>query len=409
LIAPRVSRIVMLAPVLHETVRRERGLLALNPSGTARALYVARALRAAGRRAIVLAPGSTWRMRWQGRLWHPPRVVRQRGVAVIYAPVVGLPILGSLAELALLPLALVRLKHRYRRALVGALVYCFYNAIGVAGFMAWLLRLPIVLEVEDLGRPRLADLFGRTGYSFAQESLTWLCLNLLAPFARGAVTPAARFAARMPRRLPRLVIGGTLVEPAAQGVAGARGGGAVTALFGGSLGAGQGLDLFLDALDELDRRGHRGLRAVVTGKGGDAGAIAARLSALRHVTGRFEGFLPEAAFVAALRDADVCLALQDPRGRHAECRTPSKAFAAFQAGKAVVITDVGDLFTLPDDTCLKLAAYTPAALAGLLAGLTPERCGALGARARSWAAANWIPERDGRRLAAWFEEARPAA
>jgi glycosyltransferase involved in cell wall biosynthesis len=186
--------------------------------------------------------------------------------------------------------------------------------------------------------------------------------------------------------------------------AGAPSGTALTVLFSGSLGPEHGLELLLDALDILDDTdGGAGLRVVVTGKGGDAGRIAGRLQRLRRVRVNFKGFLPEAGFAACLRDAHVCLALQNPGGRQANTRMPSKVFEFFLAGKATVMTDVGDFFALPNDTCCKLRDYAAPALADLLAGLTPAGCVETGKRARAYAAANWAAEASGRRIDTLFD------
>jgi glycosyltransferase involved in cell wall biosynthesis len=408
---PGADRVLLIAPVVDEATRRERGLPALNPSGTARVLYLARALRAAGRRTVVLAPGATWRMAWRGRVWHRARVRRMDGTVVVYAPAVGLPALGSLAELLAVTCVLVRLGRRHRGSFRGAMVYCFYNSACLAGLVACgLLRLPVVLQLEDVGQPRVADLVRRTGHSFMQELLLRVCLCVLSPVAAGVVVPSVRLARFVPRRNIEVVHGTTARRTANPPADADRDPLRINVLFGGHLGTEHGLDLLLAALALLDAdgRGAR-LRVVVSGKGGDAALLSQRLEVWHRVEVRFAGFLTDGAFEVVLAQADVCLSLQDPSGRHADGKMPSKVFEGFLAGKAVVVTDVGDCFALPDATCLKLRDYSARVLADLLAGLTRERCREIGARARSYAAANWDPLRDGRRLDALFVGKRNAA
>ena len=67
------------------------------------------------------------------------------------------------------------------------------------------------------------------------------------------------------------------------------------------------------------------------------------------------------------------MALQDPQGRHASFKTPSKVYEFLGCGKAVIATDVGDIAELGNDVLIVLPTLTPHAIAAALDKLTVDQ------------------------------------
>ena len=81
------GRVLYLGSFLDEAIVAERGLRSHNAAGSNRMARLARALRSAGFRPILLSPATIARARRKGgALLHPARIRRSGGVVIIHAP-----------------------------------------------------------------------------------------------------------------------------------------------------------------------------------------------------------------------------------------------------------------------------------------------------------------------------------
>jgi hypothetical protein len=87
----------------------------------------------------------------------------------------------------------------------------------------------------------------------------------------------------------------------------------------------------------------------ITGGGAKSDWLKQVIPKIKNIDIYYHGFVSDEGYAALLREADICIALQDPQGRYASNKTPSKVYEYLGHYKTVIATDVGDLATLPKE------------------------------------------------------------
>lgn len=371
----------------------ERGIASDSPAATQKVLQVTSALRKTGVRAVALSLG---RGRQQGSgKWYPARVVREQGVAIVYAPFFDYPVLTHLVSLiGLLPLIL-RLRSSHGSSAVLA-----YNRLPhylLAMELARLLRLRRFLDLED------GDV--QEGNSSWRR---WFARGLSARFDRlctaGGMLAASALGQQYAGRRTICCYG------VATPVSDDRDWDAkpLVVLLGGTLQRTTGAQLFAEAISHLRASVRPGLDAiefVVTGKGD----MAPRLQALAAQEGlpkvHFLGSVSRSDYLQAVRRAHIGLALKLPSSDLADTTFPSKVIELAAAGLLVLSTRVSDVPALfREDGAVYLDGESPQDLAERLLWLVAHR-GAVArtaVRGQAYIAEACSPGKVGQLLKAFF-------
>lgn len=349
-------RIVILCNAVSDALRAERGIWTDSPAGTRKILMMARAMRDAGARPLVLSLGRGARPRRQGPWgW---KAAQADGVAIVYCPFTHVR-WRSLVQSLFAPLAILwRLRHERTQTTI--LFYNRYPSHAVTLMAAWLLGFDRALELED-GYVPVASRRWRNAVMQGYERLFDRLVGdrvLLACRALGD-------RARMSRRL------------LFYGVAPLRSGGPdwsarpLVFLIGGTVDADTGSLMLVDAIRNLRARVADGLAAlpicfVVTGKGDGIAAFEAlsREPGVPEVT--VHGRLSDADYAATVHDAHVGLSLKPNGGIFADTTFPSKVVEMATARTLVISTDISDVRAVMGDGALYLTRNDPIELAELI-------------------------------------------
>lgn len=392
------GRVLYLGSFLDEAIVAERGLRSHNAAGSNRMQRLSQALRRAGFRPILLSPATSLRAVRKGGPWlHPARVRRRGGMAVVHAPalnVIGLNMLTA----PFFQLAVMR--RIRRRPLKGGIVYNF--SPGLVLLTAWLAMtsgLRIVNNVEDVSVPVLSDWSRGSEARPVQQLVFWLCMHLVARMSDAYLVPTRRFLSYLPRKTSVEVVTGCIDIPSQADDVPAPP--PLRVLYAGKVEREHGIVQFVEALEMLDRTGAATrLRADISGAGPMSDWVAGRLATLRSLPVTQHGFVSRAEYAELLGAAHVCVVLQDPDGRYADFKTPSKIYEFLGHGKAVITTPVGDVGELPRDALVLLGDLSAKEIAAHLDRLAtgPERVAELQHNAGTHAVEAFSYETVGRRL-----------
>jgi glycosyltransferase involved in cell wall biosynthesis len=119
-------------------------------------------------------------------------------------------------------------------------------------------------------------------------------------------------------------------------------------LFSGKIEFEHGINVFVDALKGVcSEIGADKFEVDICGGGPREQWLRDALLAFDSASIRYHGFVSDEDYKKLLTSSDVCVALQDPKGRFASMKSPSKVFEYLGYGKAVISTAVGDIGSIP--------------------------------------------------------------
>lgn len=321
---------------------------------------------------------------------------------VVYTPafnIVGLNILTNV----LFQIFVVR---RLLRRPVGAIVIYNFSPSMVA-LAAWLsLRSGVRLlnNVEDVSVPQLKDWSRRTEARPIQQFVFWICMNLVARICDAYIVPTRRFLGYLPSR-PAEVITGCIEIPSL--LEAHQTPPPIRVLYAGKVEREHGIVQFVEALEALDNTPAAvGLQVDVSGAGYMTGWVAERFSRLKTLRATAHGFVSSNQYEELLCAAHICVALQDPEGRYAQFKTPSKIYEFLGYGKAVIVTDVGDVREITASALCVLNALESIEIARHLSRLSqdPDTLAALQGQARRHSIEHFSYEMVGSRLRRLMQE-----
>lgn len=183
-------------------------------------------------------------------------------------------------------------------------------------------------------------------------------MNLVSRICDAYIVPTRRFLRYLPPK-PTEVITGCIEIPSISGAQ-------LTppptrVLFAGKVEREHGIVQFVEALEALDKTpAAERLQADVCGSGNMLDWVAERLSRLTTLRATVHGFVSSTQYKELLGAAHICVALQDPAGRNAQFKTPSKIYEFLGYGKAVIATDVGDVREIAESALCMLNALNSA-------------------------------------------------
>ena len=338
---------------LDESIVAERGLPTHNKAGANRMRRLAEAIRTSGQRVIIISPATAMRMRWMGQLVHPFRVHTTGKVPVLFCAALGLPVVGMLLEVFFLLSALGNVARQHRVA--GILIYNFSPTLLLVVLWVRLLwRVPIVHNVEDISVPKWADWLPGSKARPVQQLVFAVCMAVITRLSDRIIIPTRRFASFIPRGKPYVVISGCMPlriresEPAPREEADCL---PIQLLYAGKVEFEHGIQHLLRAMSLLlqDEMAASAFQVHICGTGSKVQWVLDYLPQLNGLDIQFHGFVDNQEYQHLLSRVDVCFVLQDPAGRYAAYKTPSKAYEYLGYGKMVIATNVGDLALLPPD------------------------------------------------------------
>jgi len=400
--SPKPESVLFICSYLTEDIVRERGLPFLNLAGSNRSVRIAEALRAAGAEVLMLSSATTMRQKYTKEIFHQGREIQKGAIRVVFPWSVGLPFLGTLFE----PLALalgVKQAFKTRRPTI-VLLYNYYPAPLLAALLSkYLFGAKMILEIEDVYTPRIGDWFGRGDARPIQQLVCWILLRIGIAACDSVVVPSRRFlsAARVHKK-HTIVSGCIEVDRSAAGMQN-NAGGPLMILVGGKLDDEQGLSLVIEAIDLVvkNRQLCQSLDFHFCGFTQNEKELKDRLQALsmKGASVRYHGTVTLDEYRSLLSRSNVCVAMPNPGGRHAETNTPSKVYEYLAYGKAVITSDVGDFREIPADA-ISLCDWDAVALSLRLKEFANDRESVrhMGERAAELAAAEYAPAANGVRI-----------
>lgn len=381
---PESGRVIYIGGFVDEAILAERGLRTLNAACSNRMDRISQALRAGGYRPVILSPAASLRMKSAGVFFHPARLRRRKSVPAIFAPVLNLFGLNVLSSFVFQFLCLRTLLRSHK--VCGVVIYNFNpSLVLLCAYLRWVWRLPVLNNIEDVSVPSLKDWNPRTEARPVQQIIFAICMKLIARMSDAYIVPTRRFLAYLPVNKPAAVVTGCIAATGAKPGAPMKGCESLHVLFAGKIEREHGIVEFIRALQQLDAmKNPPSLRASISGEGHMAGWVRQEVKALRNIKATFHGFVSSSDYAKLLNDSHVCVALQNPEGRYADFKTPSKVYEFLGHGKAVISTVVGDIGELPSSAILLIEKLESRALAERLLWLcaAPERPASLQFEAR---------------------------
>ena len=390
--------ILYLGPYTDDRVEAERGISA-NPAASNRMRRLAGAMSLAGFNTVILSPGSGMRLRQTGGR---ERIHRAHGhfgkIAVLYSAFVCVPVLGYVLGIFSTALAVWGVCRKRKVACFAA--YNYYPGQMLAMIIArFFLRLPMVLELEELAIPTLSHWRRDSEIRPVQRLVFWACMKMATGLSPTVIVTTRRFLPALESANRTTVISGCMAtEPGPEHAL--KNAKPLRVLYCGQIEFGHGASVLAEAILALDKNPERAGRFEfhIAGRGSKEPWLRKQLEQLSHVHVYFHGFLSDASYRELLTSADIGLALQSPASVEASHNVPSKAYEFMGNGKATILTDVGDFDCLPNSVCVMLETYTGECLARTLERLSAEEFHWLGMNAREFARENWSLEKAAQKI-----------
>lgn len=378
--------VVVVCNALDDVTRLERRITTDSPAASRKIFLMARALRLAGVRPVVLSLGRG-RVDGSGDAF-AAKVCRVDGVLTIYAPFSHRRVHSELLSLFGLLGPLRRLARHSRRVVI------FYNRISA--------YLALLLAASRLGYRSFLDL--EDGEVIAGRSLKGRLARIVpSQFDRhchdGALL-ACRALEAMTTVRPVHCYYGTAVSdvdvPRWQTDR-------ITCLMSGTLAPDTGAPLLIEAIRRLRSRQPywaAGLSFEVTGKGESLLAFEQLAAESEYPQVRVHGRTSDARYLEILRSCEIGLALKPVGGALANTTFPSKVIEFAGSGLLVLSTDISDVRRLLGDGACYLERNDPELLIQRLAAivLDQEAAARCARRGRQAAEHHCAPSRAGEDL-----------
>lgn len=386
-------RLIYLCNALDEKTCLERAITSDSPAATQKVLQVTSAMRKSGVDAVVLSLGRG-RQHGTGK-WCSAKVVRERGVVIVYAPYFDYPVLTHLVSLFGLLWLMWRLSSNSASSAILA-----YNRLPhylLAMELARLLRIRRFLDLEDGDVQEGSSMWRRRLARVMANRFDRLCN------AGGVLAAAALGGQYAGKKTVRCYGVAHLVQNDRDWTKKP-----LMVLLGGTLQRTTGAQLFIQAINylrALKRSELEGIEFIVTGKGADATSLQALSTEDGVPRVHFLGRVSRSDYVQATRQAHVGLALKLPSSDLADTTFPSKVIELAATGMLVLSTRVSDVPVLfREDGAIYLNGENPEELAERLLWLVSNRdvLAQTAARGQAYIAEACSPEKVGQLLKAFF-------
>jgi glycosyltransferase involved in cell wall biosynthesis len=349
--ASSYGHILYIGGYLDEDLVKSRKLPGRNPAGSNRMIRLASSICSTGRRVVILSPGISVRAGLSPDFFHRAEVRHKDKVATVFSSVLSIPIIGALSSFIFFPLAFFSLLGK--RNFDAVIIYNFSPLLVMMALLAkYVMRLPVIHNVEDISEPKLRDWLPKSAANPLQQIIFGVSMKWISRMSNGIICPTRKFLPSLPKNKPIEIVTGciSLSQNSSQ-LKKQKTRENVRILFAGKMEEEHGVDMFLEALQLLASKYNleNGLRVDMCGQGSLANWVRLSVDDLAWENLHFHGFVSDSLYRSLLDSADICIALQRPEGRYGKYKTPSKVYEYLAYGKAVVATDVGDLSLLPKE------------------------------------------------------------
>lgn len=364
--------ILYLGDFLDEQIVRERGLSSVNPAGSNRMARIAKSMKAVKENCLIVSPAIAMRIKQPSHVLQPGKCRRHQGIPVYYAPAFCMPYIGHFVSIITLFFSFIMLAKK--RNIEQVIIYNFNPIIFFALFaFACFSRIEVIHEIEDISIPKFDDWREKSETSAIQQNILYFFMKCTMSLSRKFIVPTKKFLIFIPSDRKTITVTGCIEEVSAKPLE------ATSAfnpdeyriLLAGKISFENGIGQFVSALLSIERDIQNNLlkkriTVDICGGGKELAWLDSQLSNFNNLQVVRHGFIPRLQYEKILRRSDICLALQDPSGRHGNFKTPSKVYEFLGWGKMVIATKVGDLSELPNEVIMLCDPFCGDELARLI-------------------------------------------
>ncbi|WP_281637375.1 hypothetical protein [Flavobacterium marginilacus] len=387
---------VFIGNYLDEIIQKERSLIAPNPAGSNRMWRLSKAVQTQGFLPYIISPACSARIKFNSKIIHSTHIVRKNGIIIVYAPALAIPYLSILFEFFSMLWIFLRLT--FLRNIRIVMLYCYYPSTVFVGLLAKIQKIKIIEDLEDIVTPKLSDWFGDSIMFAIQQSIGGFLMRISIGLSDLIIIPSSNFFFKTIESKNVLIIDGCIDVSADKSLIFEDE--KINVLLAGMLDEEQGIDLYLQTLyiinknEELANR----FRFKISGLSLNEEVLKNSLASFTNLDLKYYGFVSSAEFTILMKEAHVCLVLQNPTGRNSQQKTPSKGYEYMASGKAIIVTPIGDYVNLPNDICFLLSEYSPDNILAIVSNLNNETIIEVGKKAKQYARENWGFENVGKRI-----------
>lgn len=387
---------IFIGNYLDGNIQIERGLLAPNPAGSNRMWRLSRAVQTMGFLSYIISPACSARIKFNPKIVHPTRITRKNGIIVIYAPALAIPYFSILFEFFSMSWVFIRLT--FLRKVRITMLYCYYPSTIFVGLIAKIQKIKIIEDLEDIVTPKLSDWYNKPIMFSLQQAIGGFLMRMSLWLADLIIIPSSKFLFKTIENKNYLVIDGCIDVAGDAKISFEDE--KINVLLAGMLDEEQGINLYLQTLEIINKNEElaKKFKFNICGLSLNEKTLKVCLSTFINIDLTYYGFVSSAEFNAILEKAHVCLVLQNPTGRNAQQKTPSKGYEYMASGKAIIVTSIGDYVNLPGNTCFLLNEYSPENIIAILNDLNDETIIEVGRTAKQFARENWGLENVGKKI-----------
>ncbi len=326
----------------------------------------------------IVSPGVCMYCGFYKKIVHKEYRKNEGAINVTTIPAIGIPILGMLFE----PFLLIAWTLRYvlHSKIRCVLIYNYSPSFLLLAGVLKLLGIRIFSQIEDISVPRVDDWKRGSETRPFQQVILFVCMHLLVFLSDGTIVPTKRFLSIISRGKKYLVVNGCVpfVETQKSVTLMRSPNDKIDVLFAGKYEREHGLDLLVEVINQLNTMPKLAERFIFHCCGTskypeELSILSAQSNSLTKI--ELHGFIDDNKYRELLDHIQIALVLQKSKGRHANFKTPSKAYEFLAAGKIVIATDIGDLSDLAPDKLVCLRDETAETLLSILSDIVmrPQR------------------------------------
>jgi len=362
--------ILFIGHYYSENIVKKRKIPFRNAAGSNRILRIAQSL-AANKKAIeIISPGIS--------LWSKPisksacKIQNEEvgGVSIYYAKTSIHFILNLLTSV----FSIINRIRQYSKQ-SDSLTIIIYNFSIEFYFIALYIKIftkaKIINNIEDISVPKLMDWKRSSEVRPFQQFIFFFCMSGIARISDGFILPTHRFLQFLPiKKKPFIIVTGCFTSlPIPQFKCKQL----INILFSGKVEFEHGIDILINAMKKLHPNLANRIKLNICGDGSKTTWLKEQLSTIDLEFVSYRGFLTDIEYNSLMKESDICLVLQNPIGRYANLKTPSKFYEYYANGKCVIASDVGDYHNLPNNSFLKLDLYSTEGLNEILKSILPDK------------------------------------
>lgn len=345
------QKIFYLGNFLSEDIVLLRQLPTSNTAGSNRIKRISEAFNLS-HQVIVYSPGFSARVKLNIKKLYLKRVSsRVKGVFYNFSPGIAIPFLGLLINYPLYFFDVIFNTITKKPKVI--VIYNFdpINLLLTSVIRLFFTKIKLVNNIEDVSVPKFSDFNKKSEDRGVQQLIFFFCMRIIAKMSHAYIIPTKKFISFLPEKQNILVLTGCIKVN--QNVSLVRN--KINILFAGKIAFEHGIDIFIDAIEIINSKGFlNDFEIHISGGGEKSNWVENKLKMLNYDNVSFHGFTSNAFYKKLLDQSDICVALQNPKGRHSEFKTPSKVYEYMGNSKAVVATNVGDLKVVSDLGIIKL-------------------------------------------------------